>query len=145
MVTFVAYSLMMLGIGAYFYRRTSSLSDYVLGGRRLSAPVAALSSGASDMSGWLLLGLPGALYASGLHNVWISVGLTIGALLNWIFVAPRLRVFTELTKDSITIPDYLENRFNDRSRLLRVLSASVILISFTIYTSIMDFFKDSTM
>lgn len=135
LTTFLIYSLAMLGIGVFFYRRTDSLSDYVLGGRRLNAPVAALSSGASDMSGWLLLGLPGALYSSGASSLWISVGLSLGALLNWIFVAPRLREFTEHANDSITIPDYLENRFGDKSRLLRVVSALVILVFFTIYAS----------
>jgi len=135
LTTFIIYSLAMLGIGVFFYRRTASLSDYVLGGRRLGAPVAALSSGASDMSGWLMLGLPGALYSSGASSLWISVGLCAGALLNWIFVAPRLRRFTELANDSITIPDYLENRFEDETRLLRVISAVVILVFFAIYAS----------
>ncbi len=87
------------------------------------------------MSGWLLLGLPGAMYVGGMNNVWIGVGLVIGAYLNWQFVAKRLRIFTEVAEDSITLPDYLENRFNDKSRVLRVASAAVILIFFTIYTS----------
>ena len=135
LITFVIYLLGMLAIGIIFYRLTGDLSDYILGGRRLGSAVAALSVGASDMSGWLLLGLPGAIYLSGLNQIWIAIGLTIGAYLNWQFVAKRLRRFTEEANDSITIPDYLENRFNDRTRLLRLLSALVILVFFTIYTS----------
>lgn len=133
--TFVIYLMAMMAIGVIFYRLTKNLSDYILGGRRLGGGVAALSAGASDMSGWLLLGLPGALYASGMKNAWIAIGLTIGAYLNWQFVARRLRRYTEVANDSITLPDYLENRFEDRSRLLRVISAVVILVFFTIYTS----------
>ncbi|MBA2175964.1 sodium/proline symporter PutP [Halobacillus locisalis] len=135
LITFIVYLLGMLGIGFAAYRLTSNLSDYVLGGRRLGPGVAALSAGASDMSGWLLLGLPGAIYASGLSAAWIGVGLAIGAYLNWQFVARRLRVFTEVANDSITVPDYLENRFRDHSHVLRVISAFVILLFFTFYTS----------
>ncbi|MGP4067037.1 sodium/proline symporter PutP [Halobacillus sp. B29] len=135
LITFIIYLIGMLGIGFAAYRLTSDLSDYVLGGRRLGPGVAALSAGASDMSGWLLLGLPGAIYASGLSEAWIGVGLAIGAYLNWQFVARRLRVFTEVANDSITVPDYLENRFRDKSHILRVISAAVILLFFTFYTS----------
>ncbi|GEN53721.1 sodium/proline symporter PutP [Halobacillus faecis] len=135
LITFIVYLIGMLGIGFAAYRLTSDLSDYVLGGRRLGPGVAALSAGASDMSGWLLLGLPGAIYAGGLSSAWIGVGLAIGAYLNWQFVARRLRVFTEIANDSITVPDYLENRFRDHSHVLRVISAAVILLFFTFYTS----------
>ncbi|WP_181347902.1 sodium/proline symporter PutP [Thalassobacillus sp. CUG 92003] len=135
LVTFIVYLLGMLVIGFASYRLTSNLSDYVLGGRRLGPGVAALSAGASDMSGWLLLGLPGAIYASGLSGAWIGVGLAIGAYLNWQFVARPLRVYTEVANDSITIPDFLENRFKDTSHILRVISALVILLFFTFYTS----------
>ncbi|KHE72912.1 sodium/proline symporter PutP [Halobacillus sp. BBL2006] len=135
LITFIVYLIGMLGIGFAAYKLTSDLSDYVLGGRRLGPGVAALSAGASDMSGWLLLGLPGAVYASGLSSAWIGVGLAIGAYLNWQFVARRLRVMTEIVNDSITIPDYLENRFRDNSHILRVISAFVILLFFTFYTS----------
>lgn len=135
LITFIVYLVAMLSIGVIFYRLTHNLSDYILGGRRLGGAVAALSAGASDMSGWLLLGLPGALYASGLAEAWMAIGLTIGAYLNWQFVARRLRTYTEAAEDSITVPDYLENRFEDKSRLLRVISALVILVFFTIYTS----------
>lgn len=134
-VTIIVYLVTMLGLGALAYRHTSNLKDYILGGRQLGGGVAALSAGASDMSGWLMLGLPGAVYASGLNQVWIAVGLVAGALLNWRFVARRLRRYTEHAGDALTLPDYFESRFADRSRVLRVASAFVILIFFTIYTS----------
>jgi len=132
---FIAYLIVLMSIGIFFYLRTRNLSDYILGGRGLNPWVAALSAGASDMSGWLLLGLPGAMYAGGMNNIWIAIGLSIGAFLNWQFVAKRLRLYTEVAADSITLPDYLENRFNDTSRVLRVISAVVILVFFTIYVS----------
>lgn len=135
LITFIVYLVGMLGIGIFYYRVTHNLSDYVLGGRNLGPGVAALSAGASDMSGWLLLGLPGAAYASGFSAVWICTGLAIGAYLNWQFVARRLRSYTEVSKNSITIPDYLTNRFRDSSNSLRVISALVILLFFTFYTS----------
>ncbi|WP_070120944.1 sodium/proline symporter PutP [Bacillus marinisedimentorum] len=135
LITFIVYLVGMLAIGFAAYRLTSNLSDYVLGGRRLGPGVAALSAGASDMSSWLLLGLPGAMYAGGMNQIWIAVGLAIGAYLNWQFVARRLRSYTEVANDSITIPDYLENRFRDGSKFLRVISALVILLFFTFYTS----------
>ncbi|WP_018718221.1 sodium/proline symporter PutP [Arhodomonas aquaeolei] len=133
--TFVVYLVAMMAIGIAAYRLTSNMSDYVLGGRSLNAGVAALSAGASDMSGWLLLGLPGAMYASGMNQIWIAIGLTIGAYLNWQFVARRLRVYTEVADDAITVPDYLERRFDDTSKILRVISAAVILLFFAFYTS----------
>ncbi|AGX02322.1 sodium/proline symporter [Bacillus sp. NRRL B-14911] len=135
LVTFIVYLAGMLAIGLFFYRMTSNLSDYVLGGRSLGPGVAALSAGASDMSGWLLLGLPGAAYVSGFSAVWICIGLSAGAYLNWQFVARRLRAYTEVSRNSITIPDYLENRFRDHSKMLRVISAFVILLFFTFYAS----------
>jgi sodium/proline symporter len=135
LTTFAIYLAGMLTLGFVAYRATRNLPDYILGGRRLSGAVAALSAGASDMSGWLLLGLPGAVYAAGLNQVWIAVGLTIGAYLNWQFVAARLRRYTELARDSLTLPDFLENRFHDETHLLRVCSALVILFFFTVYTS----------
>ncbi|WP_404383967.1 sodium/proline symporter PutP [Caenispirillum salinarum] len=134
-ITFIVYLVAMLAIGVAAYRLTSNLSDYILGGRRLGPGVAALSAGASDMSGWLLLGLPGAVFAAGMNQIWIAIGLTFGAFLNWWYVAGRLRIYTEVAADSLTLPDFLENRFRDRSRLLRVISAIVILLFFTFYTS----------
>ncbi|MFD1360800.1 sodium/proline symporter PutP [Lentibacillus salinarum] len=135
LVTFMVYLLGILLIGVIMYRMTNNLSDYVLGGRKLGPGVAALSAGASDMSGWLLLGLPGAVYAAGLAEAWMAIGLSIGAYLNWQIVAKRLRVYTEVSNNAITIPDFLENRFKDHSHILRVISALVILLFFTFYTS----------
>ena len=130
------YFIGMLGIGLYAWRRsTADISGYLLGGRDLGPAVAALSAGASDMSGWLLMGLPGAMYVSGLSASWIAIGLLAGALANYLIVAPRLRVHTERAGDAITIPDFLEKRFEDRSRLLRIVSALVIIVFFTLYTS----------
>ncbi|MBO0608082.1 sodium/proline symporter PutP [Myceligenerans salitolerans] len=134
-IAIVGYLAAMLGIGYAAFRRTDDLDDYMLGGRRLSPGVAALSAGASDMSGWLLMGLPGAIYVSGLVESWIAIGLTIGAWLNWKFVAPRLRAYTETARNSITIPSYFENRLHDTSRLLRVASGAIILVFFTFYVS----------
>ncbi len=133
--TFVVYLLGMLALGIAAWRMTASLSDYILGGRRLGPAVTALSAGASDMSGWLLLGLPGAFYASGLNQIWIVLGLVAGAWANWQFVAARLRRASARLGDALTIPDYLENRFGDGSRLLRLVSALVILLFFTFYVS----------
>ncbi|MDN3516985.1 sodium/proline symporter PutP [Aquisalimonas lutea] len=135
LVTFVLYLVVMLLFGLLAYRVTNNLSDYILGGRRLGPGVTALSAGASDMSGWLLLGLPGAVYAAGMNQIWIAVGLAVGALLNWLFVARRLRRHTVIADDAITLPDFLERRFEDDTRILRVASAVVILVFFTFYTS----------
>ena len=135
LVTFVAYLLLILFLGVKAYRRTHNLGDYILGGRKLGSVVTALSVGASDMSGWLLLGLPGAIYLSGISEIWIGVGLVIGAYLNWLFVSRPLRVFSHEANNSLTLPDYFENRFNDNSRILRVISAVVILLFFTFYTA----------
>ena len=134
-ISLIIYMVAMLAIGYYAYKRTANLSDYMLGGRGLGPAVTALSAGASDMSGWMLMGLPGAMYATGLSNIWLSIGLTIGAYLNYILLAPRFRVYTEIAEDSITIPDYLENRFKDNSNLLRLVSGIIILVFFTLYVS----------
>lgn len=135
LITFSIYLVGMLLIGTIAYKMTNNLSDYILGGRKLGSAVTALSAGASDMSAWLLLGLPGSMYVGGLSAGWIALGLIVGAYLNWKLTAPRLRVYTELAKDAITLPDYLENRFHDNSQLLRVISALIILVFFTFYTS----------
>ncbi|MBD7976289.1 sodium/proline symporter PutP [Serpens gallinarum] len=132
-VTFVLYILAMVLIGFIAYRATKNFDDYILGGRSLGSYVTALSAGASDMSGWLLLGLPGAIFVSGLSESWIAIGLIIGAWLNWQFVAGRLRVHTEHNHNALTLPDYFTHRFEDKSRLLRIFSALVILVFFTIY------------
>ena len=132
-ITFVIYILAMIGIGFAAWRYTRDLSDYILGGRSLGSFVTAMSAGASDMSGWLLLGLPGAVYASGVSESWIAIGLIIGAWFNWQFVAGRLRVYTEITRNALTLPDYFTHRFEDKTKILRVIAALVILVFFTIY------------
>jgi sodium/proline symporter len=132
-VMFAIYLIAMLLIGWMGYRATANFSDYILGGRSLGPVVTALSAGASDMSGWLLMGLPGAVYLSGLSEAWIAVGLCIGAWLNWRFVAARLRVYTEKVGNALTLPDYFTNRFEDQSNLLRIVTAVVILVFFTLY------------
>ncbi|NQT24944.1 sodium/proline symporter PutP [candidate division KSB1 bacterium] len=134
-IPFIGYILFMLGIGVYQYRRTKNIDDYILGSRGLGRWVASLSAQASDMSGWLLLGLPGYAYLAGLEAGWIALGLLIGTYLNWRFVAYRLRLFTEIAGNAITLPDYFENRFAVRSRRLRVIAALFILIFFLIYTA----------
>jgi sodium/proline symporter len=135
-ITLGLYFALMLGIGVWSMREsTDDVEGYMLGGRKLGPAVTALSAGASDMSGWLLMGLPGAMFLAGLSSAWIGVGLFIGAWANYLIVAPRLRVYTEVARDAITIPDYFDKRFLDSSRLLRVVSAVVIVAFFTLYTS----------
>ncbi|WP_051881806.1 sodium/proline symporter PutP [Parvularcula oceani] len=136
LISLAGYFVLMLGIGLYAFRESTDDSEgYLLGGRKLGPAVGALSAGASDMSGWMLLGLPGAIYVAGLSSAWIAVGLTVGAFFNYLLVAPRLRIYTEMADDAITIPDFFEKRFNDRSHALRILSAVVIIVFFTVYTS----------
>ncbi|MBZ7959367.1 sodium/proline symporter PutP [Campylobacter molothri] len=132
---FSVYTFLMLYIGFYFYKQNKSSEDYFLGGRSLGPTLSALSAGASDMSGWLLMGLPGALYIGGLINFYIVIGLIIGATLNWIFIAKRLRIYTGVIANSLTIPDYLETRFDDDKHILRLICAIVILVFFTFYIS----------
>ena len=133
LITFAVYLLAMIAIGFVAWRSTRSFDDYILGGRSLGSYVTALSAGASDMSGWLLLGLPGALYAGGLPESWIAIGLIAGAWCNWKFVAGPLRVYTERSGNALTLPDYFTHRFADTSKLLRILSALVILVFFAVY------------
>jgi len=135
LIAIIIYMIAMLAIGYYSYRKTTNLNDYMLGGRNLGPAVSALSAGASDMSGWLLMGLPGAIYLAGLNEAWIAIGLTIGAYLNWLLVAPRLRVYTEVSNNSITIPSFLDNRLKGKSSLLRIASGIIILLFFTFYVS----------
>jgi sodium/proline symporter len=135
-VSLLGYFVLMMAIGVYgYFKSTSNISEYMLGGRQLHPAVVALSAGASDMSGWMLMGLPGAIYLSGLGAAWIAIGLVVGAYFNYLLVAPRLRVYTEEADDAITIPDYFEKRFHDNSHALRVFSSLVIVIFFTLYTS----------
>ncbi|MEZ8186352.1 sodium/proline symporter PutP [Shewanella sp. 5S214] len=135
LITFIGYLALMMGIGYWAYRKTDTVDDYILGGRKMGPAVTALSVGASDMSGWLLLGLPGAVYLSGLGEAWIGFGLVFGAWLNWLFVAKRLRIYTQVANNSLTLPDFFENRFNDSHGLLKLVSALTILIFFTFYAS----------
>lgn len=135
MIIFGIFLLAMVTVGIWTYQDTVTFSDFALGGRRLSAPLAALSAGASDMSGWLFLGLPGAVYAAGIGASWIAVGLAVGTYLNWRLVAPRLRTYTELAGDAKTLSAYLEERFEDGSRMLRLVSATVIVVFFTVYVA----------
>lgn len=130
------YFIVLLGIGAYGYFSTKNdVSGFMLGGRQLGPAVTALSAGASDMSGWILMGLPGLIFLVGINGIWMAIGLTIGAYLNYRLLAPRLRVYTEQLDDAVTIPEYLERRFNDNSRIIRVLCAAVIIVFFAIYTT----------
>ncbi|AZA13287.1 sodium/proline symporter PutP [Corynebacterium choanae] len=131
----IIYMAVMLAIGYWSYRQTDEYDDYMLAGRGLNPFVAALSAGASDMSGWLLMGLPGALFVTGMSELWIAVGLLIGCWANWYFVAPRLRSYSEVAENSITIPSFVENRVHDKSRILRITSSIVILVFFTFYVS----------
>ena len=137
MLVFIAYFLFMLGIGVYFFLRSKDAGekDYFLGGRNMGAWVSALSAGASDMSAWVLMGLPASIYAFGIGQTWIAIGLGIGYALSWIFEAPRLRRFSIAANDSITIPQYLTNRFLSSSKVLQVLCAGIFLVAYTIYAA----------
>lgn len=139
-IMFALYLCVMLGVGIYFYKKSNSQSDYFLAGRKLNVWVTSLSAQASDMSGWLLMGLPGTAfllsYKDGLPEaVWTAIGLAIGTYLNWLLVAKRLRKYSEVSNDSITIPTYFENRFKDKKKMLRIISAIFIIIFFLIYTA----------
>ena len=132
-IVFAIYIIGMMFIGYLGYRSTKDLSDFILGGRSLGPFVIALAAGASDMSGWLLMGLPGAVFTDGISASWIAIGLTIGAYINWLLVAGRLRAYTEVAGNALTLSDFFANRFEDRTNLLRIVSAIVILIFFTLY------------
>ncbi|EAI4414211.1 sodium/proline symporter PutP [Campylobacter fetus] len=134
-IAIALYFGVLLAIGKLSYNKRTNLNEYLLDNRSLGPFITALSAGASDMSGWMLLGLPGALYLSGISNMWIAIGLSIGAWANYKYLAKRLRVYTEVAGDSITIPDYLENRFKDKTKVLRIISGIFILVFFTLYVS----------
>lgn len=137
-IIFVLYLLLMVAIGIKFYNNTSNLSDYILGGRKLNSWVTAMSAQASDMSGWLLIGLPGTayvIYAGTQEAIWTAIGLMAGTYLNWLFVAKRLRKYTQISNNSLTLPDFFENRFKDKKHFLRTISAIFIVIFFLIYTA----------
>lgn len=133
-MAFILYLGLMMCIGLYYYKKTNSMDDYIIGNRKLGAWVTSLSAEASDMSGWMLMGLPGAAYLSGLNAGWIAVGLALGTLANWKFIAARLRKYTEVANNSLTLPDFFQNRFHDSSNLLRIIPAIFIIIFFVIYT-----------
>ena len=135
MLTMALYMGICLLLGFVAWRRTRSLDDFILGGRSLGSWVTALSAQATDMSGWLLMGLPGLAYASGFDSIWLLLGLLVGTWLNWRFIAATLRDATERFGNALTVPDYLENRFDDRTNSLRAFSAVVILLFFVFYTS----------
>lgn len=135
MISFAIYFSFNIGIGVWYYRKEQNLSDYILGGRQLGPWVTSMSSVASDMSGWMLMGLPGYAYMAGLNAYWIALGLALGTWFNWLFIAKRLRNYTYLAKDSLTIPDFYENRYHDTSKSLRIVSAVFIFIFFLIYTA----------
>ncbi|HOQ04462.1 MAG TPA: sodium/proline symporter PutP [Anaerohalosphaeraceae bacterium] len=132
--TFAAYFIVLLAVGLFFYKRSAAAEEYWLGGRAMGAWVTAFSAQASDMSGWLLMGLPGAVYLGGLQEAWIAAGLLAGTVLNWYLLAPRLRIFTQQT-NALTLPSFLEQRFVDPSGLLRLVSAAIILLFFTLYAA----------
>lgn len=132
--TFVAYVVVILAIAYYATKLTSNLSDYVLAGRRLSGPITALSAGAADMSSWLLMALPGMVYVYGCSMLWMPVALSIGAYCNWTLVAKRLRIYTEVAKDSLTVPEFLSNRFHEKGNSLHIIASIVTVIFFTYYS-----------
>ncbi len=134
-LAFVCYLLFMIGIGMYFYGKNRTTDEYFLGGRRLGSWVVSMSAQASDMSGWLLMGLPGAAYLSGISAGWIAIGLAVGTYLNWLFVAKRLRQYTKVAGDAITLPQFFKNRFRDRSGMISVVAAVFILVFFLFYTA----------
>ncbi|RIM95583.1 sodium/proline symporter PutP [Staphylococcus xylosus] len=134
-IMIVIYFIVLLVIGYYGYKQsTSNLSEFMLGGRSIGPYVTALSAGASDMSGWMIMGLPGSVYSTGLSAMWITIGLSLGAYVNYFVVAPRLRVYTELAGDAITLPDFFKNRLNDQNNYIKIISGLIIVIFFTLYT-----------
>ncbi|MBO4962996.1 MAG: sodium:proline symporter, partial [Clostridia bacterium] len=134
---FVIYFLAMLAIGLWFFFKSKDKSekDYFLGGKSMNGLVSALSAGASDMSSWVLMGLPGAICLAGLGEVWISIGLIIGTILSWIFIAPKLRKYAIKANDSITIPEFFSNRFLVKGNLLRVSCAVIFVVGYCVYAA----------
>lgn len=135
LIAFVCYLLLMIYIGVLSMRKTKNTEDYFLGGRGLNSWVAALSAQASDMSGWLLMGLPGSIYAAGTGKAWIAIGLFIGTALNWLFISKRLRRYTIVANNSLTLPEFFQNRFHDKKKILLGISSIVIVIFFLVYTA----------
>lgn len=137
LLVFIVYLVFMVGIGVYFFLRSKSGGEkgYFLGGREMGPWVSALSAGASDMSAWVLMGLPASIYAAGLGQAWIAIGLAIGYTISWLVEAPRLRKYSIAANDSITIPQYLTNRFLSSSKALQVICAVIFLVAYTIYAA----------
>ena len=137
LIVFIVYLVFMLGIGVYFFFKTKNggEKDYFLGGRQMGPWVSALSAGASDMSAWVLMGLPASIYAAGIGQAWIAIGLALGYAVSWIFEAPRLRRFSIVADDSITIPQYLTNRFKTANKSLQIICAVIFLVAYTIYSA----------
>lgn len=135
LLSFVAYLCLMIGIGIWFSNKTKGADDYFLGGRKLSGPVAALSAQASDMSGWLLMGLPGSVYALGTGQAWIAIGLGIGTIINWLLIAKPLRAYTIVANNSMTLPEFFGNRYHDDKKILLGVSSVIIVIFFLVYTA----------
>ena len=137
LIVFIGYFVFMIGIGLFFFFRTKSGGEksYFLGGRQMGPWVSALSAGASDMSAWVLMGLPASIYAMGLGQAWIALGLGIGYALSWLFMAPRLRRYSIAANDSITIPQYLTNRFLTKKRTLQIICAVIFLVAYTVYAA----------
>ena len=137
LAVFIIYLVAMVGIGLHFFLRSrgGNEKDYFLGGRQMGPWVSALSAGASDMSAWVLMGLPASIYAAGLGKAWIAIGLLIGYALSWIFEAPRLRRFSIEANDSITIPQYLTNRFLSKSKALQIVCAVIFILAYTVYAA----------
>ncbi len=134
-IAFVCYLLLMIGIGVMSMKKTKNTEDYFLGGRGLNSWVAALSAQASDMSGWLLMGLPGSIYVGGTGRAWIAIGLFIGTVLNWLLISKRLRRYTIVANNSLTLPEFFQNRFHDKKKILLGISSAVIVIFFLVYTA----------
>ena len=136
-IVFVVYLAFMLGIGVYFFVKSKDggEKDYFLGGRQMGPWVSALSAGASDMSAWVLMGLPASIYAFGIGQAWVAIGLAIGYAVSWTVEAPRLRRFTIVADDAITVPQYLTNRFVSKSKALQIICAIIFLVAYTIYAA----------
>ncbi len=135
LVAFAFYMILMILIGVFYSKKTKNNEDYFLGGRNLGGWTAALSAQASDMSGWLLMGLPGAIYLSGTGEIWTAIGLLIGTILNWYLVSSRLRKYTIVSGNSLTIPSFFENRYRDKRGVIKIVAAAIIAIFFAVYTA----------
>lgn len=135
LIAFVLYLCIMIGVGLVSMAKTKSTEDYFLGGRGLNSWVAALSAQASDMSGWLLMGLPGSIYLAGTGKAWIAIGLFIGTVLNWLLISKRLRRYTIVSNNSLTLPEFFQNRYRDTKKILLGISSVVIVIFFLVYTA----------